>query len=340
MKQKQYYNELNVLSGIAVLCVLAIHGCGSALNMFYSGRASYAAADVWLRAMSNLVAPAVPIFLFVSGYKYSANDVQTPYSTFLKKRLPRVLMSFAIINTLFWILDSIKYMDSFDAILLAKTYIHSWTGYSVAYQLWYIPMYCFVIMLCPLARRVIPVTVVRFCIFAVIGVVQRVLEVHIPVLATYPICFISYPVFFEMGALVHERNWRTVLSADKCVLTGGTYALIIVLLSWISPKISADGVTKYVVYYFAGTIAAYMLSIALMNSRLLCLLGKQSYPLFLLHEPLVGRCVSTMLGRIALPYPIMIAFIWVLLTLLITVLLIKILKKIKWNKILWGFSLQ
>ena len=221
MKRKQYYNELNVLSGIAILCVLGIHGCGSALNLFYKTGTNYAVTDVWLRAMSNLVAPAVPIFLFVSGFKYAANDVYTSYGSFLKKRLPRVLVSFAILNTLFCILDSIKYMESFDPILLAKTYIHSWVGYSVAYQLWYIPMYCCVIVLCPLVCKVIPSTVVRFCGFAAVGIVQRVLETHILMLATYPIRFISYPVFFELGVLAYEKNWRTVLNTKKNVFVGG-----------------------------------------------------------------------------------------------------------------------
>lgn len=196
MKQRKHYDELTVMSGIAILFVLAIHGCGRALKNFYPDSATYADVGIWLRTISNFVSPAVPMFLFVSGFKYAANDAQTPYVAFLKKRLPRVLMSFFIINTLFWALDSIKYMESFDLILLAKTYIHSWVGYSVAYQLWYIPMYCYVIMVCPLMRRIIPSTAVRFCLIALLGVVQRILEVELPVLATYPIRFISYPVFF------------------------------------------------------------------------------------------------------------------------------------------------
>ena len=338
MKQKQYYNELNVLSGIAILCVLAIHGCGSTLKTCYAGAATYAAADVWLRATSNLVAPAVPIFLFVSGFKFAANDTQTPYGAFLKKRLPRVLMSFAILNTLFWLLDSIKYMDSFDLILLAKTYLHSWVGYSVAYQLWYIPMYCSVIVLCPLVRRVIPSTVVRFYVFTAIGILQRILEVHVPILAIYPIRFISYPVFFEFGSLAHERNWRAALSTTKCYRLGGAYVLMVVLLSWFAPEHSVDGITKYVVYYFAGIVAMYSLSIAFINSRWLHWMGKLSYPLFLLHEPLIGRCVDVILARLPLFPPIMTAFLWVILTFAVTLFLIKILRKIKWNTILWEFA--
>ena len=160
------------------------------------------------------------MFLFISGYKFALHDFGTPYFSFLKKRLPRVIMSFAIINTLFWILDSMKYMESFDVILLLKTYVYSWAGYSVAYQLWYIPMYCFVIMLCPLVCRMIPSGILRFGIYACIGIAQRFLEVSIPVLATYPIRFVSYLVFFELGVMAQGHNWISKITRIKTVIMG------------------------------------------------------------------------------------------------------------------------
>lgn len=82
MRQKQYCRELTVMSGIAILFVLGIHGCGSALSRFCSDTMNYADINLAVRVMSNLVAPAVPMFLFVSGYKYSLNDVEIPYIAF------------------------------------------------------------------------------------------------------------------------------------------------------------------------------------------------------------------------------------------------------------------
>ena len=37
MIQQKHYDELTVMSGIAIIFVLAIHGCGSALKSFYPG---------------------------------------------------------------------------------------------------------------------------------------------------------------------------------------------------------------------------------------------------------------------------------------------------------------
>lgn len=340
MKQRKYYDELTVMSGIAIIFVLAIHGCGSALKSFYPGDATYAAADLWLRTISNFVAPAVPMFLFVSGFKYAANDAQTPYLAFLKKRLPRVLMSFAIINTLFWVLDSIMYMESFDLILLAKTYIHSWVGYSVAYQLWYIPMYCCVMMACPLVRRIIPSTVVRFGIFALIGILQRVLEVEIPMLETYPIRFISYPVFFEMGVLAQEKQWRDKISAVSGVLVGGIYCAAVLVFSWILPELSANGLSKYILFYFLGTVAMFAVSLSFKSSRVLQWLGAVSYPVFLLREPLIGRYTGLQLSRIALHNSILHMLLWIAITFTFTLFLIKVLQKIKCDRFLWHFSLS
>lgn len=339
MKQRQHYDELTAMSGIAILFVLFIHGCASALTHFYPGSGSYAGTGTWLRTLSGLVAPAVPMFLFISGFKYSANDTQTPYYLFLRKRLPRVLMSFAVINTVYWVLDSIRYMESFDVILLVKTYLHSWVGYSVAYQLWYIPMYCFVVALCPLVRRIMPSTAVRFCVFSIIGIVQRVLEADFTILAAYPIRFISYPAFFELGVLAHERNWHRNVPAMVGILAGGAYVLMLFGLSTLFPAGSANALVKYVLFYFAGTAIMYMLSVSLKNSSFLRWLGTVSYPVFLLHEPLIGQSISAVMSRWSIRFELSWALIWTTLVLLLAVSAMYFLEKIHLDKLLWRFRL-
>lgn len=255
MNQKKYCPELTVMSGIAILFVLGIHGSGSALN--------YGNTDSFLRIFSNFVAPAVPMFLFVSGYKFAMNDSEIPYFSFIRKRLPRVLMSFALINTVFWMLDSMMYMESFDVVLLAKTYLHSWVGYSVAYQLWYIPMYSFVLILCPLVCKMIPSAMVRFCIYLAVGTLLRFLEMDYPILATYPIRFLSYPVFFEMGIVVYKKNWCDRLNAASGIAAVGVYSLAVTLISWKMPEFSTNELTKYLLYYVAGTVVFYFVGILL-----------------------------------------------------------------------------
>ena len=340
MKQRQYYDALTAMSGIAILFVLIIHGCGNVLTNFYPGNATYANADLWLRTFSNLAAPAVPMFLFAAGFKYAANDTQTPYVAYLKKRLPRVLVSFGIINTVFWTLDAVKYMESFDVILLAKTYLHSWVGYSVAYQLWYIPMYCCVIVVSPLVRRLVPSACVRFLAYLLIGVAQRMLEVKIPVLATYPIRFVSYPVFFEMGILAQEKNWHDRVPAKIGIWGTTAYFLAILLLSWILPGLSANGLAKYIFYYFAGTAVMFALAVELKSSRILRWLGAISYPVFLLHEPLIGRCVTLLLNKLLIRSEVIWLIAWVVLVLFASVAIMQIFTIIHLDRVLWKFTLR
>ena len=337
---KRRYDELTVMSGIAILFVVAIHGCGSALTRFYPAGATYADVGLLVRALNNFVAPAVPMFLFVSGFKYSANDVNTPYLVFLKKRLPRVLMSFAIINTLFWLLDSIIYMESFDIVLLAKTYLASWMGNSVAYQLWYIPMYCCVIIVCPLFRKVIPSTFARFCIYAVVAIVQRVFEVDFPILATYPIRFISYPVFFEMGVLAQEKSWQEKISNVRGVFIGIAYFLVTLIFSWFAPVFVTNGITKFVFFYFVGTASMFAFSVSLRSCRILRWFGVVSYPIFLLHEPLIGRSTTAVLRFINGVPEIVHVVCWISIVLLVSVVLMKIIEKIHLDKLLWNFKLK
>lgn len=208
--------ELTVMSGIAIIFVLLIHAGGSCLGYLHPGM-GYEDADVFLCTLSNLITPAVSMFLFASGFKYALHDANTPYWTFLKKRLPRVLMSFLIINTSFWIVDSIIWMDHFDPILLCKTYISSWLGNTVAYPLWYIPMYCCVIIFCPLVCRVVKKSWIRFLLYLAIGCTQRLLAVKIPLLGRYPFLFISYPTFFELGIMAHTLDFYSKLKEKPWV---------------------------------------------------------------------------------------------------------------------------
>ena len=114
--------------------------------------------------------------------------------------------------------------------------------------------------------------------------------------------------------------------------------MLLALLSWALPAFSTDGVVKYLVYYFWGTVVFFAISVQWRNSRVLQWLGRISYPVFLLHEPLIGRCVGAILGELPLLHSMIFVLLWVFLNFVITLLLIKILKHIKINKILWEYS--
>lgn len=281
--------ELTVMSGIAILFVLLTHACAYCLGRLYPGM-EYAETDAFLLTLRNLITPAVPMFLLASGFKYALHDSETPYWMLLKKRLPRVLMSFFIINTIFWIIDSILWMDHFDPILLLKTYISSWLGNTVAYPLWYIPMYCCMMIACPLICRVIQNSWLRLLLYLVIGCIQRVLAVRIPLLAKYPCVFVSYPLFFELGIIAHKYNLVSKLKGKAWLSLG--YVGFVYLLSVLAPQLSRAVLIQYCLFCCLGTLSYFALCIFLSGNKLLSWLGTYSYPLFLLHEPVIGRLTA------------------------------------------------
>lgn len=329
--------ELTVMSGIAILFVLLIHACAYCLGSLYPSM-EYAEADAFLLTLRNLITPAVPMFLFASGFKYALHDSETPYWTFQKKRLPRVLMSFFIINTIFWIIDSILWMDNFDPILLLKTYISSWLGNTVAYPLWYIPMYCCVMIACPLICRVIQNCWMRFLLYLIIGCTQRVLAVYIPLLGEYPFLFVSYPLFFELGIIAHKYNLTSKPKGKSWISL--VYIGLVVLLSVLTPQLSSAVLIQYCLFCCLGTLAYFSLCICLSGSKLLSYLGAYSYPLFLLHEPVIGRLTGALLQEMGIASSAVYVILWVFCTLLLTVLLIKALRLIKVDSVLWNFSIK
>ena len=266
--------ELTAMTGMAIVMVLLIHAGGSCLGTCFPGM-SYLQAGKLLHVFSLLVSPAVPMFIFLAGYKFALRDKETSYPAWLKKRLPRVLMSFFIINTLFWLLDSIVWMDSFDPILLLKTYISSWMGNTVA-----------------------------------------------------------YPLFFELGIQACEKNWGEKLERKYAVPVSvfGCY----VVTTFAFPMVFSTGITAYLCDIM-GVVAAYVLSLSMKHSHILAWFAAYSYPIFLLHEPIIGRCTGALLRELGI-FSVWYIVLWFAVVLAGTMCVILLLKKTGFNKVLWEFE--
>ena len=335
---KQTRTDLTMLSGIAILFVLIIHACASCLSYIFPGK-GYPEADIFLRTCYNFVISAVPIFIFISGTKFAIHDAETPYFLLLKKRLPRVLMSFFIINTFFWIIDSFIWMESFSPVLLCKTYISSWLGNTVAYPLWYIPMYCCVIIVCPLLYKVINSNWMRFFLYLIIGLMQHLLASSFPILDTYPFSFVSYFVFFELGIIAYK--YKFLYKSPENVIFVFLYAILVTILS-ISSNINSffwSSYVRYILLEIGGTLAYCILALSLKKNKLLIFFGENSYPLFLLHEPVIGRFWGKLLSKFEITHSFIFVSLWFIGTLASTLLLIKIFRYIKIDSFLWKFSL-
>ncbi|MEQ2444132.1 acyltransferase [Pseudoflavonifractor sp. CLA-AP-H29] len=338
-KQKQ--DELTVLSGIAISFVIIIHACASCLGYLFPGK-EYSDTDIFLRTLYNFVISAVPIFVFISGIKFAIHDTATPYLLLLKKRLPRVLMSFFIINTFFWAIDSFIWIKEFSPILLCKTYISSWLGNTVAYPLWYIPMYCCVIIICPLLYKVISSSWIRFSLYLIIGLMQHLLASFFPILDKYPFVFVSYFIFFELGIIVYKYRFLLSHKKSQNIIYVFLYVILVTILS-IFPNSDSffwSSYVRYILFGLGGTLVYYIVALSLKKNKLLIFLGQNSYPLFLLHEPVIGRFCGKLLSKFGIAHSFVFVPLWFIGTLIFTLLLIKFFCHIKIDSLLWKFSLM
>ena len=83
----------------------------------------------------------------------------------------------------------------------------------------------------------------------------------------------------------------------------------------------------------------YALSVSMKSSRTLHWLGTVSYPVFLLHEPLIGRCMPLLLSKLNIQFEVVWLFAWVILVLLVSVLTMQIFVKIHIDRVLWKFRI-
>ena len=76
--------ELDILSGIAILLVVLLHSNAYYIWDIYPSVTSNFTIFIE-NLLCNITAPAVPIFIFISGYKFAINDINTNFKKFIQK---------------------------------------------------------------------------------------------------------------------------------------------------------------------------------------------------------------------------------------------------------------
>lgn len=93
-------SELNVLSGIAIICVVLIHSNAGYLLSVLKLK-EYTDAGFSVRLLDNFIHGAVPLFIFIAGYKYALNNVEDEYKTYFYKKITRVAKPFIVLSVIF-----------------------------------------------------------------------------------------------------------------------------------------------------------------------------------------------------------------------------------------------
>lgn len=272
--------ELNSLSGIAIIFVVLIH-----INAQNQWAYKY---PFFIEVIMNTIFCAVPIFVFIAGFKYSMHESKYNFMNFAKRKINKVGKPFLIISSAIIIYNLVASGTSITypiIIIVLKQFLYIFIGKNPAYQLWYIPMYLFVTLMYPLIKKCIPNIKVRLILF-IIFYISSIILFNWTILSPQmidkltPIRFSFYFLFYELGGIVY-RNEQVLKKFYIIILN-----LIIVIIFFISFKSNPmlnlklrDLISPSLVLIY------YYLSYLLKDSKLLQVLGRYSFYIFLFHVP-------------------------------------------------------
>lgn len=303
-ENKKILPELQVLSGIAILFVVLIHS-----NAYYLvsilGLQSYASTHFSANLLDNLIHGAVPIFVFLSGYKYQLRNSKKGYFQYVYRNLKKVLKPFLLISLAYILIDFISYPQKYLMIKdFVLSFIYIFIGNNIAYQLWYIPLHIFIIITYPLITRVFKNDFIRILAIIFIIMIQRKYGYEITMLGrlrfrtiAYYLSFVSYYVFFEEGVLLCKYSVIDKLKKyDKYIILVYIFAVIVMAMN--STSIHYEIARLYFLWPLS-IIAYYLLSLKFLNSKIFKTLGQYSFYIFLFHEPIILKNICTLLRPLA-----------------------------------------
>lgn len=337
---KKKLPELQVLSGIAILFVILIH-----INSYYLINIlelqSYSNANFTSNLLDNFIHGAVPMFIFASGYKYALNKSYENYKIYVIKSIRKVIKPFLIISLIFILINFIKnpnmYQTSHDFVVAI---INMFIGHNIAYQLWYIPVYIFIVLTYPVLYRAFKNDKFRILMIILIMIIQRNVGYDIYLLGrlrfriiAYYFSFVSYYLFFEQGVLFCKYNIKDNIKKWDIHIIALYIIMTFVLAT--NDKSSMYELIRLYLLWPLSIVAYYLISFKLCKSKILLYLGKYSFYIFLLHEPIILQNVCSILMAIGKHSYILFISLSLLLTLIITLSLYIIIHRIyiKYNKI-------
>lgn len=297
MREKK--SELEIYSGIAILFVVIIH-----CNAYYIKNINDIKIPIYIEIISNIVDIAVPMFIFIAGYKYYLNNTYDNYNIYCKKKIHKVMKPFLVISILFILKSILIEYENPSALDLIKRMMTIFIGYNDAYQLWYIPMYLFIALSYPIIYKNIKSDTLRYVLIALVIIVYEILSTKFRFLLNHPFDFIYYLIFWEIGVSFAKQEIYSKLRKYEVLIV-----CIYIVLSIVIPKLS-----KYIIYPI-GAISYYFISMRLKNIKILEVLGKYSFYIYLLHAPTLNTIVCYIFYNIAiisLPIGIMLSSIMVI----------------------------
>lgn len=300
---KKHLNELQVYSGIAILFVTLIHSDAFFLLSILHLK-TYVQEGFIFNLVDKVVHVAVPMFIFISGYKYQMHDENEAYTRLIHKKFTKIIKPFLIVSV-GWILfewgrlclQNIISHDHVDIyyvfINCIKDIFNTFLGDNYAYQLWYIPMYTLVVFSYPIIIKFLRNSKIRFIIMYIIAIIITVIQIKTKLLSSpymQPVNFIYYFYLYELGVQSYTNGIKK--KYNKTIIISYLFLLLVVSLIK-NPLIS--NLSTNLMFTPIAVVAMYYIAVYLKNSKIFLSLGKYSFAIYLFHEPIFVSKVSRLL---------------------------------------------
>lgn len=334
-KMKKWIPELQSFSGLAIIFVVLIHATSyyllSVLNLN-----SFEETDFITRLVDNLIHGAVPMFIFIAGYKYELNDIDKPYKKIVKGRLNKVIKPFLVISMIFFSKDTISNIGHIKIINIFTNFFRIFIGYNIAYQLWYIPMYILMILTYPIIHKIIKNENIRIIFILGIIITQYSVSWHSELIASHPFDFVYYYFYFHLGLIFCKYEIKDKLKElDMIIII--VYIMVALIITFNTSNYLAGPLKRFILWPMS-VIAYYFFSVRMKNNKLLQYLGKYSFYIFLLHEPIFCTEISYIFKLLGIYNSVAESFIVGFIAISVSILLYKIIenmfiKKLYFNKV-------
>lgn len=241
--------ELDVLRGIAILAVIAIHVSTIQLD---SG-----SFNIFITMFFNQATRfAVPIFLFISGFALTITDKPMNFYEFIKKRLKRIVPLYLVWCFIYMTLNIITSKDAISSIIIIKDVL---TG-AMYYHLYYVPLiiifYCLFFLTKPILK-----TKWFLIISLLVTITSQVLGNYLNVsILTNPINPLNWLFYFSFGvyavALYKQTSLKVKISSSLLTISS-LFVLLLVTVETIIMQIAGMN--------FSQTITAMRPSILILS---------------------------------------------------------------------------
>jgi peptidoglycan/LPS O-acetylase OafA/YrhL len=130
---------------------------------------------------------------------------------------------------------------------------------------------------------------IRLILFIVLGMFWVLADLFIPFVKAHqlPFCFIYYFYIYELGNIFCKKNYKNINGKYSI----GLYLISIILSVFVRSSALNIILTETIITPLA-VIAFYYMSLKIKENAFFSFLGKYSFYIFLLHEPIIERKLS------------------------------------------------